>query len=332
FQKMIRLVRDLSHKSGKQVELVMSGEETEIDRNMVDSIYDPLVHMIRNSVDHGVQPPVEREKAGKPPTGTVNLRAYQKGGNIVIEIEDDGEGLNTAKIRKKALERGLIRPDESFTDHEINNLIFLPGFSTADKITDVSGRGVGMDVVKKTVEKLRGKVEVQSQPGKGSLFLLRLPLTLAIIDGIIVKVGSERYIIPTIAIQESLRPSEAQYSTVHGKGETLTIRDRLIPIIRLYEVFGVKPVQTDPLQAIMVVVENEGRQRALMVDELLGKQEVVIKSLGTYLHDTKGVAGGTILGDGRVGLILDLAGLIGSGKGGRSAGLEEAEPAAEEIF
>lgn len=331
FQKMIRLVRDLSRKSGKQVELIMSGEETEIDRNMVDSIYDPLVHMIRNSVDHGVQAPAEREKEGKPATGTVHLSAYQKGGNIVIEIEDDGQGLNTAKIRKKAQERGLIKADAGLTDHEINNLIFLPGFSTADKITDVSGRGVGMDVVKKSVEKLRGTVEVQSQPGKGSLFLLKLPLTLAIIDGIVVRVGSERYIIPTTAIQESLRLAESQYSTVHGKGEALTIRNKLLPIIRLYEVFGVEPVQTDPLQAIMVVVENEGRQRALMVDELLGKQEVVIKSLGAYLHDTQGVAGGTILGDGRVGLILDLASLIGAG-GGRGAGGEETEPAAEEVF
>ncbi|MEJ2032161.1 MAG: chemotaxis protein CheA [Deltaproteobacteria bacterium] len=332
FQKMIRLVRDLSRKSGKQVELIMSGEETEIDRNMVDSIHDPLVHMIRNSVDHGVQPLAERESEGKPPIGTVYLRAYQKGGNIVIEIEDDGQGLNTAKIRKKASERGLIKADEDLTDYEINNLIFLPGFSTADKITDVSGRGVGMDVVKKTVEKLRGKVEVQSQPDKGSLFLLRLPLTLAIIDGIVVRVGSERYIIPTTAIQESLRPAESQYSTVHGKGETLTIRNKLIPIIRLYEMFGVEPVQTDPLQAIMVVVENEGRQRALMVDELLGKQEVVIKSLGAFLQDTKGVAGGTILGDGRVGLILDLAGLIATGKR-RTTGAEEAETEpAEEMF
>lgn len=308
FDKMIRLVRDLSKKSGKKVDLIMEGADTEIDRNMVESIYDPLVHMMRNSVDHGISPPAEREKCGKPETGTVFLRAYQKGGSMMIEIEDDGEGLNTRKIRKKAIERGLVSESENLSDFELNNLIFLPGFSTADKITDVSGRGVGMDVVKKAVEKLRGKVEVQSQSGKGSLFMIRLPLTLAIIDGIIVRVGSERYIIPTIAIQESMRPERKNYSTVHGRGETLLVRGDLVPIIRLYEIFGVQSTYTDPCDAIVVVVENEGRRRALMVDELLGKEEVVIKNLGGL--DVPGVAGGTILGDGRVGLILDLAGVI----------------------
>ncbi len=311
FDKMIRLVRDLSKKSGKTVDLVMEGAETEIDRNMVDSIYDPLVHMMRNSVDHGIQTPAERESHGKPGTGTVHLRAYQKGGNMVIEIEDDGEGLNTQKIRGKAIERGLVKEGDNLSDYDLNNLIFVPGFSTADKITDVSGRGVGMDVVKKAVEKLRGKVDVQSQPGKGSLFVIRLPLTLAIIDGIIVRIGTERYIIPTIAIQESMHPERKNYNTVHGRGETLLVRGDLVPIIRLYEIFGVEPTHSDPCEAIVVVVENEGRMRALMVDELLGKEEVVIKSLGG-LQDIAGVAGGTILGDGRVGLILDLAGIIAS--------------------
>ena len=308
FDKMIRLVRDLSKKSGKKVDLIMEGADTEIDRNMVESIYDPLVHMMRNSVDHGISPPADREKCGKPETGNVFLRAYQKGGSMMIEIEDDGEGLNTQKIRKKAIERGLVSESDNLSDFELNNLIFLPGFSTADKITDVSGRGVGMDVVKKAVEKLRGKVDVQSQSGKGSLFTIRLPLTLAIIDGIIVRVGSERYIIPTIAIQESMRPDRTNYSTVHGRGETLLVRGELVPIIRLYEKFGVESTNTDPCEAIVVVVENEGRRRALMVDELLGKEEVVIKNLGGI--DVPGVAGGTILGDGRVGLILDLAGVI----------------------
>ncbi len=327
FQKMIRLVRDLSKKSGKIVDLVMEGEETEIDRNMVDSIYDPLVHMIRNSVDHGVQPPDEREKLGKPRAGTVALRAYQKGGNMVIEIEDDGNGLNTEKIRQKAIERGLIQPDDNLSEHELNNLIFLPGFSTADKITDVSGRGVGMDVVKKAVEKLRGKVEVYSEPGRGSQFVIKLPLTLAIIDGIIVRVGSERYIIPTIAIKESLKPTREQFQTVYEKGEAILLRERLVPIVRLYQVFDVEPSCDDPCEAILVVVEHEGQQRALMVDELLGKQEVVIKSLGGLLTESPGVAGGTILGDGRVGLILDLAGLFASGSRGQTA--VEAE---EEVF
>lgn len=310
FQKMTRLVRDLSKKSGKLVDLVMEGEETEIDRNMVDSIYDPLVHMMRNSVDHGVQKPGEREAVGKPGKGTVKLSAYHKGGNIIIEIHDDGQGLNTDKIRAKAIDRGLMGPTDSVTDHEVNNMIFLPGFSTADQITDVSGRGVGMDVVKKGVEKLRGKVELISTPGEGTQFLMRLPLTLAIIDGIIVRVGQERYIIPTISVQESMRPKAERYKTVQGQGETLMVRDSLIPIIRLNHVFDVENSCTEITSGIVVVVENEGRHRALLVDELLGKQEVVIKSLGGYLKDIKGLAGGTILGDGRVGLILDLAGLI----------------------
>ena len=310
FQKMTRLVRDLSKKSGKQVDLVMEGEETEIDRNMVDSIYDPLVHMMRNSVDHGVQVPHEREAVGKPAKGTVKLAAYHKGGNIIIEIHDDGQGLNTDKIRAKAIDRGLMNASDNVSDHEVNNMIFLPGFSTADKITDVSGRGVGMDVVKKGVEKLRGKVELISTPGEGTQFLMRLPLTLAIIDGIIVRVGEERYIIPTIAVQESIRPRAEHYKTVQGQGETLMIRDSLIQVIRLSHVFDVENSCARLTEGIVVVVENEGRQRALLVDELLGKQEVVIKSLGGYLKDIKGLAGGTILGDGRVGLILDLAGLI----------------------
>ena len=309
FQKMIRLVRDLSKKSGKEVHLIMEGEETEIDRNMVDSIYDPLVHMMRNSVDHGVQMPAEREKLGKPISGTVSLRAYQKGGNMVIEIEDDGQGLNTEKIRRKAIDRELMQEGEILTTHELNNLVFLPGFSTADQITDVSGRGVGMDVVKKAVEKLRGKVEVLSEPGKGSLFVIRLPLTLAIIDGIIVRVGTQRYILPTTAIKESLKPEEKNYNTIHGKGETLVVRENVIPIVRLYELFSVEPEYTKPTDAIVVIIETEGKQRAIMVDELLGKQEVVIKNLGG-LAEIPGVAGGTILGDGRVGLILDLAGLV----------------------
>ncbi|MEW6220750.1 MAG: chemotaxis protein CheA, partial [Thermodesulfobacteriota bacterium] len=316
FQKMIRLVRDLSKKSGKLVDLVMSGEETEIDRNMVDSIYDPLVHMIRNSVDHGVQLPEERRRQGKPEQGTVQLRAFQRGGNIVIEIVDDGQGLNVERIRKKAIERGVIREEDALSPAEIQNLIFMPGFSTAETITDVSGRGVGMDVVKKAVEKLRGKVEVDSVAGNGTTFTIRLPLTMAIVDGIIVRVGNERYIIPTINIQESMKPTLEMYQTVHRRGEALLIRDNLIPLVRLYSVFGVpNPEATDPAAGLVVVVENEGELRALLVDELLGKQEVVIKSLGGYMTDIKGVAGGTILGDGRVGLILDLAGLFDSAQG-----------------
>ncbi|NDY41975.1 chemotaxis protein CheA [Dissulfurirhabdus thermomarina] len=312
FHKMIRLVRDLSKRCGKQVELRMSGEDTEIDRNMVEAIYDPLVHMIRNAVDHGLEPPEERAAAGKPETGVVLLEAYHKGGSIIIEIRDDGRGLDRTRIRKKAEERGLVREDETLADHEIDNLVFHPGFSTAESVTEVSGRGVGMDVVKRAIERLRGKVELRSTPGRGCAIAIRLPLTLAIIDGIVVCVGSERYIIPTIAIKQTLRPRRADYHTVQGRGEMIKVRGELIPLIRLYELFGVEPRQTDPCEALVVVVENEGQQRCLLVEGLLGKQEVVIKSLGKYLQQIRGVAGGTILGDGRVGLILDIAGIIES--------------------
>lgn len=309
-QKMIRLVRDLAKKYEKQVDLQMSGEDTEIDRNMVDAIYDPLVHMIRNSIDHGIEMPDERATKGKPATGAIWLRAYHKGGNIVIEIEDDGQGLNREKIIKKGKEKGLIKNTEGLSTFEIDNLIFQAGFSTADKITDVSGRGVGMDVVKKTIDKLRGKVEINSRPGEGSTFTIKVPLTLAIIDGIIVRVGVERYIVPTVVIKETIRPRQEEYSTVHGKGEMIKVRGNLIPLVRLYKMFNVESEHKDPCESLVVVVENEGRQKCLLVDDLLGKQEVVIKSLGDHMKNVRGLAGGTILGDGKVGLILDINGIF----------------------
>jgi two-component system chemotaxis sensor kinase CheA len=310
FQKMIRLVRDLAKKSDKQVDLVMSGEETEIDRNMVDTLYDPLVHMIRNSVDHGIEPPAKRLEAGKPETGGVFLRAFQKGGFIVIEIEDDGQGLNRPKILKKAQEKGLVPAEASLTDHQIDNLIFEPGFSTADKVTDVSGRGVGMDVVRKTIEKLKGNVEIFSTTGKGCRFVLRVPLTLAIMDGIVVQIGAERYIIPTVFIRETLRPNRKDLSTVQNRGELIKVRDTFLPLIRLHRTLGIQTKQEQPWEALVVVVENEGKQKGLMVDDLLGKQEVVIKNLGEKLKTVEGVAGATIMGDGRVGLILDIHGIF----------------------
>jgi len=320
FQKMIRLVRDLSRKSGKQVELTMSGEETEIDRNMVEAIYDPLVHMIRNSVDHGLEPPELRAQKGKPPDGRIHLRAFHQGGNVVIEIEDDGQGLNMAKILAKAVERGLIGPDDHLSDAAVYNLIFLPGFSTAEKITDVSGRGVGMDVVKKTIDKLSGKVEINSRPDEGSIITIRLPLTLAIIDGIIVQVGQNRYILPTTAIHESFRPQPDDYHTVKGQGEMIKVRENLLPLIRLNEILGAETSVTDPTKALVVVLENENQRRCVMVDEVLGKQEVVIKNLGQVLKNVRTLAGSSILGDGRVGLILDVAGLfeVSDGFSGRS--------------
>jgi len=310
FQKIIRLVRDLSKKSGKKVQLVMHGEDTEIDRNMVEELYDPLVHMIRNAIDHGIEMPEDRKAKGKPEIGTVKLFAYHKGGNIVIEIKDDGQGLNKNKILKKAREKGLVSEEEELSETEIYQLIFKPGFSTAEKVTDVSGRGVGMDVVKKALEKLRGKVEIRTKIGKGTTFIIKLPLTLAIIDGIIVKVGKHRYILPTVAVQEVFRPTRQQYNTYAEKGEMINIRNTLFPLVRLHRLFNVEAKYTEPWKALMVIVESEDEKKCLMVDEVLGKQEVVIKSLGEGIGRVKGIAGGAIMSDGKVGLILDVTGIF----------------------
>jgi len=309
FQKMVRLVRDLAKKSGKQIGLKMLGEETEIDRNMVDEIYDPLVHLVRNSCDHGLEPPEERRKRGKAEKGLVTLNAYHKGGNIVIEIKDDGRGLNRDKIVKKAVEKGLIKIGENLSDQEVFGLIFQAGFSTADKITDVSGRGVGMDVVKRVIDNMRGKLEVNSEPNNGTVIWLKLPLTLAIIDGIIVRAGKRDYIMPTASVLESLRPEESNYKHVVNKGEMIQIREKLYPLIRLHEIFGFEPMHFNPWEGIVVVAESDGRHKCILVDEIVGKQEVVIKNLGG-LKKVKGMAGGAILADGRVGLILDVSGLF----------------------
>jgi two-component system chemotaxis sensor kinase CheA len=310
FQKMIRLVRDLAQKSGKEVELLMHGEETEIDRNMVDEIYEPLVHLVRNAIDHGLETPEAREAAGKARSGSVTLRAFHRGGSIIIEISDDGRGLDRERILAKAVERGLIERGDHLDDHQVWNLVFEAGFSTAEKVSEVSGRGVGMDVVRRAIEKLHGKTDIQSEHGKGSSIAMRLPLTMAIIDGMVVRVGPERYIIPTAAVRESLRLEKGSYFTVAGRGEMANIRGSLSPLVRLHRVFGVEPLRPDPYEGLVVVVENEGRQKCLLVDELLDKQELVIKSLGEALKGLKGIAGGAILGDGRIGLILDVADLF----------------------
>lgn len=306
-RRMTRLVRDLAHKTGKLVTLHLEGEDTEIDRNMVEAIYDPLVHLVRNAVDHGLETPEERRAQGKPPEGRLVLRAYHKGGSVILDIEDDGRGLNRAAILAKARERGLVGPGE-LSPAQIDHLIFEPGFSTASQITEVSGRGVGMDVVKQTVERLRGKIDIHSRPGEGTRFSLRLPLTLAIIDGLVVRVGSERYILPTVAVRETLRPAREDYFTVEGRGELIQVRQLLLPLVRLHRLLGLAGPEPDPWEALVLVVEHEGDCRAFLVDEILGKQEVVIKSLGSLLQNRPGLAGGTILGDGRVGLILDVGG------------------------
>lgn len=310
FQRMSRLVRDLAKSTGKLVSVELIGEDTEIDRNMVDEIYNPLVHMIRNSVDHGLESPEERIKLGKTEKGLIQLKAYHRGGNIVIEITDDGRGLDKNKILQKALKNGIIQSEEGLTDQEIYKFIFLPGLSTAEKITDVSGRGVGMDVVRQAVERLRGKIEIESSLGVGTTFITRFPLTLAIIDGMIVKVGAESYILPTISIRQALRPSSDSYTNVVGKGEMINAMSRLMPMLRLYEIFDIEPIHKEPWDGIVVVVDSESGSKCLLVDEIVGKAEVVVKSLGEGLKSIKGVAGGAILGDGRIGLIIDIEGLF----------------------
>ncbi len=310
FQKLVRLVRDLGKKSGKDATLEMSGEETEIDRNMVELIYEPLVHMIRNSMDHGIELPQERLKNGKSAQGKIHLSAEQKGGNILISIVDDGRGLDVEKIRQRALDREIISANDKLDDRAVYELIFHPGFSTKDAVTEVSGRGVGMDVVKKSVERLRGKIEISSSLGHGSHFSLKLPLTMAIIDGMVIRVGEERFVVPTIALKESLRPEEDSLFTVQGKGEMIQVRETLMPLIRLHSVFHVEPRSSSPWEGLLLVVHDDNRSYSLLADEIVGRQEVVIKNLGSSLRNLKGISGGAILGDGRVALILDVKGMV----------------------
>lgn len=307
FQKMKRLVRDLAKKSGKKIEVVFEGENTEMDRNMVDELYDPLVHIVRNSCDHGIETAKERKAMGKPETGLLKISAYHKGGDIVIEVTDDGRGLNKEKILAKAIERGLVKPDHNLTEKEIYNLIFMPGFSTAEKITDVSGRGVGMDVVRRSVERLRGKIEVKSETNLGTTISCILPLTLAIIDGMLIKIGNQKYILPTLSVKQSLRPKASQIHTVAGKGEVVSVMNKLLPLIRLKKLFGLDEGIDEPTEALIIVVENNGVESCLMVDDLIGKQEVVIKNLHKLLKSARNFAGCAILGDGTVGLILDIS-------------------------
>jgi len=306
FQKLARVVRDTAVKAGKEVVFNVAGDEVEIDRQLADLLGDPLVHMVRNAVDHGVEGPDERLRAGKARTGTVRLQAYHASGNVVVELIDDGRGLHREKIVAKAIEKGLIESDKGMTDSEVFNLIFAPGFSTAEKVTDISGRGVGMDVVRRNLEAIRGRIDITSTPGKGTTFAIRLPLTLAVTDGMLVRVGQERFVVPTTHIHMSFRPEPAMLSTIVGRGEVVLLRGELMPIARLHELFGVPDAVQSPLDGLLMIVGDAERRTALLVDELLGQQQVVAKALGDSLGKVPGLSGGAILGDGRVGLILDV--------------------------
>jgi two-component system chemotaxis sensor kinase CheA len=310
FRKMSRLVRDLSKKSGKQVELVMEGGETEIDKGMVEKLGDPLIHMIRNSMDHGIESVEERKAKGKNPVGHVTLRAHHKGGSIHIDIEDDGKGLDREAIVAKAIEKGLLKTGDGVSDQEVFALIFAAGFSTAKQITEISGRGVGMDVVRRNIESLRGNVVIQTRPGEGTTFTIVLPLTMAIIDGMLAKVSSEVYVLPTLSIIESFRPTPKMITTVTGKGEMVAFRGALLPLFRISRVFRVSGAIENPCEAIVMVVEDGGKRWGLLVDNILGQQQIVIKSLGDSMGHVAGIAGASIMADGRPGLILDIAGVV----------------------
>ncbi|THD08942.1 chemotaxis protein CheA [Rhodanobacter lindaniclasticus] len=319
FNRFPRLVRDLERKLGKQVKLELHGEHTELDKTVLEKIGDPLVHLVRNAIDHGLESPEQRRAAGKNETGTLRLDAYHEGGNIVVQISDDGAGLNRAAIVAKAEQRGLIRPGQEVDDAEVAELIFQPGFSTAAQATDLSGRGVGMDVVRRNVRDLGGSVGVRSQSGKGSVFTIALPLTLAIIDGLVTAVGEERYIVPLISIVESLRLRPEMVRKIAGGGEVFHFRNEYLPIMRLHRAFGCNAAITEIERGIVVVVEEEGRRVGLLVDDLLGQQQAVVKSLEAHYQRVQGISGATILSDGSVALIVDVCGVVRLGQRSKAA-------------
>jgi two-component system chemotaxis sensor kinase CheA len=309
FHKMNRLVRDLARKAGKSVKLETYGVDTEIDRNMVDIINEPLVHMVRNAIDHGIETPEERAQTDKPEQATVWLRASQQGGKVVIEIEDDGRGINKEKVLEKAVSKGLVDPDANLTDKEIYNLIFLPGFSSTDEVTDLSGRGVGMDVVRKSIEELKGKVDVDSEMGKGTKITIELPFTLAITDGMLVKVGEQRFIVPTLNIDHAFRAQQNDVFTVMGDSEKVSIRGETVPVIRLHNQFSIDDGIKSLTDGTLLSIRNANKKYALLVDEVVGQQQLVGKSIN-MVSEMNHISGGAILGDGTVGLILDTAALI----------------------
>lgn len=309
FSRFPRLVRDLGKQLGKQVDLVMLGENTELDKTVMEKIGDPLVHLVRNSLDHGLESPQQRLDTGKGANGTITLNAFHQGGNIVIEVKDDGAGLNGERIRDKAIENGLISADEVLSDEQIYDLIFQPGFSTAEVVSDVSGRGVGMDVVRRNIAELNGSIEVTSKPGEGSVFTIRLPLTLAILDGQLVRVGEEVYIFPLVSIVESIQLEQQMLNNITGSQHVMQLRNDYIPIVSLHKVFNIEPEHRELDGSMLVVVEGDNEKIGIVVDELLGQQQVVIKSLEQNYQKVESISGATILGDGTVALIVDISGL-----------------------
>lgn len=305
FTRFRRVVRDLAEELGKEVHMEMSGIETELDKNVIEKLVDPLKHLIRNAIDHGIEPPEKRLAVGKPRAGTVHLTAKQREGNILIEVEDDGQGIDREKIQQKAIQKGLISADAALAPKDIHALLFEPGFSTAESVTDVSGRGVGMDVVRRNIDALRGTIDIVSEKGLGTRFCIRLPLTLAIIEGMNVKVGKETLTIPLLSIVEQMRPGPADLKTVEGKGELITVRGEVLPLIRLHQLFQFEAAQTNPCDALVIIMECDAGKYGLMVDDVLGQQQAVIKSLDKNFTHVEGVSGATILGDGSVSLILD---------------------------
>jgi two-component system chemotaxis sensor kinase CheA len=309
FQKMARMVRDLGKKENKEINFVSIGEDTELDKSVIEHISDPLVHMIRNSADHGLESADDRAAAGKPRQGTVTLKAYQKGGTICIEVQDDGRGLNRDAILKKGIEKGLVDPNAQLSDSDINQLIFEPGFSTATVVTDISGRGVGMDVVRRNVEALRGRIEIRTKLGEGTTFIIHLPLTLAIMDGMVVVAGGERYILPTLSVVENFRPTEKDLTDVMGTQKMVMCHEELLPLYNLSEVMGKKDVISIE-EGIVMVVEDAGKRTGLLVDSIIGQQQTVIKKLGEGVGKVTGVSGGAIMPDGHVSLIIDVAEVV----------------------
>lgn len=316
FQRMSRIVREVADMIGKQIRLVTEGENTEVDKTVIDKLAEPLTHMIRNAVDHGVETPEKREAAGKNPEGTIKLSAKHRSGRILIELQDDGAGINRERVRQKAIDNDLIAADANLTDEEIDNLIFAPGFSTADKISDISGRGVGMDVVKRSIQALGGRISISSRPGQGSTFTMSLPLTLAVLDGMVVTVAGQTLVVPLTAIVETLQPEAKNIHSFGSNQRLISIRNSFCPLVDVGRILNFRPTQANPVEGVALLVESEGGgQRALMVDAIQGQRQVVIKSLEANYTHVPGIAAATILGDGRVALILDVDAIVSASRG-----------------